>query len=145
MPCLGKGRASVMRDPFLIDECLSPDLVALAHARGFDATHVVFRGLAGSPDRALLPIIRHQDFVFVTNNARDFLKLYARENIHAGLVIIVPGGQGACVLPQSMRRGSPENSIRQLGPPWNCASNSSSGMPRARSSGANASASSSGL
>ena len=80
-----------MRDPFLIDECLSPDLVALAHARGFDATHVVFRGLAGTSDRDLLPIIRHQSFVFVTNNARDFLKLYARENIHAGLVIIVPG------------------------------------------------------
>jgi len=32
-----------MPDPFLIDECLSPDLVALAHERGFDATHVVFR------------------------------------------------------------------------------------------------------
>lgn len=81
-----------MRDPFLIDECLSPDLVALAHARGHDASHVVFRGLAGTPDRDLLPIIRHEGFVFVTNNARDFLKLYARENIHAGLIIIVPGG-----------------------------------------------------
>jgi predicted nuclease of predicted toxin-antitoxin system len=79
-------------DPFLIDECLSPDLVALAHSRGFEATHVVFRGLAGTADRNLLPIIRHEGFVFVTNNARDFLKLYSRENIHAGLVIIVPGG-----------------------------------------------------
>ncbi|OAN52787.1 DUF5615 family PIN-like protein [Magnetospirillum moscoviense] len=81
-----------MRDPFLIDECLSPDLVALAHARGHDASHVVFRGLTGSADRDLLPIIRHEGFVFVTNNAKDFLRLYARENIHAGLVIIVPGG-----------------------------------------------------
>ncbi|EME72031.1 hypothetical protein H261_00590 [Paramagnetospirillum caucaseum] len=81
-----------MRDPFLIDECLSPDLVALAHARGYDASHVVFRGLTGTADRDLLPIIRHEGFVFVTNNAKDFLKLYARENIHAGLVIIVPGG-----------------------------------------------------
>ncbi len=81
-----------MRDPLLIDECLSPDLVALAHSRGHDASHVVFRGLAGSPDRDLLPVIRHEGFVFVTNNAKDFLKLYARENIHAGLIIIVPGG-----------------------------------------------------
>ncbi|WP_096704754.1 DUF5615 family PIN-like protein [Magnetospirillum sp. 15-1] len=81
-----------MHDPFLIDECLSPDLVALAHARGHDATHVVFRGLAGTPDRDLLPIIRHEGFIFVTNNAKDFLKLYARENVHAGLVVIVPGG-----------------------------------------------------
>jgi len=81
-----------MRDPFLIDECLSPDLVALAHERGFAATHVLFRGLAGTEDRDLLPIIRHENFVFVTNNAKDFLKLYARENVHAGLVVIVPGG-----------------------------------------------------
>ncbi len=81
-----------MRDPFLIDECLSPDLVALAHARGHNATHVVFRGLAGTHDRDLLPVIRRGNFVFVTNNGRDFLKLYSLENIHAGLVIIVPGG-----------------------------------------------------
>jgi predicted nuclease of predicted toxin-antitoxin system len=86
-----------MRDAFLIDECLSPDLVALAHSRGFDATHVVFRGLAGTADRNLMPIIRHEDFVFVTNNARDFIRLYAWENIHPGLVIIVPGGISADV------------------------------------------------
>jgi hypothetical protein len=30
--------------------------------------------------------------VFVTNNRRDFLKLYAGEDLHPGLVIIVPGG-----------------------------------------------------
>ncbi len=81
-----------MRDPFLIDECLSPDLVALAHTRGHSATHVVFRGLAGSSDRNLLPTIRHEGFIFVTNNAKDFRELYSLENLHAGLVIIVPGG-----------------------------------------------------
>jgi predicted nuclease of predicted toxin-antitoxin system len=81
-----------MRDPFLIDECLTPDLVALAHERGHNATHVVFRGLAGKADHDLFPVIRHEGFVFVTNNAKDFLKLYSLENLHAGLVIIVPGG-----------------------------------------------------
>lgn len=81
-----------MRDPFLIDECLSPDLVALAHSRGHAATHVVFRGLAGTADHDLIPLIRHEGLIFVTNNARDFLKLYARENVHAGLIVIVPGG-----------------------------------------------------
>ena len=30
------------------------------------------------------------NFTFVTNNARDFRKLYAKEELHAGLVIIVP-------------------------------------------------------
>lgn len=84
-----------MRDPLLIDECLSPDLAALAHARGHEATHVVFRGLAGTPDHELIPLIRREGFVFVTNNAKDFLKLYALENIHAGLVVIVPGGIAA--------------------------------------------------
>ena len=29
------------------------------------------------------------NFTFVTNNARDFRKLYAKEELHAGLVIIV--------------------------------------------------------
>ena len=30
------------------------------------------------------------DFTFVTTNARDFRKLYAKEELHAGLVIIIP-------------------------------------------------------
>ncbi|TAZ03387.1 hypothetical protein ELH81_31165 (plasmid) [Rhizobium leguminosarum] len=37
-----------------------------------------------------MPRIVAEDFTFVTNNARDFRKLYAREDLHAGLVIIVP-------------------------------------------------------
>lgn len=81
-----------MRDPFLIDECLSPDLVAKAHERGHYATHVVHRGLEGTKDQKLMPVIRDEGFIFVTNNARDFLKLYEQEQIHAGLIIIVPGG-----------------------------------------------------
>jgi predicted nuclease of predicted toxin-antitoxin system len=81
-----------MSDPFLIDECLSPDLVAKAHERGLQATHVVHRGLQGTKDHDLLPTIFNGGFIFVTNNGRDFLKLYAKEDIHHGLVIIVPGG-----------------------------------------------------
>jgi predicted nuclease of predicted toxin-antitoxin system len=92
MPLLGEVWQSLVRDPFLIDECLSPDLVGLAHARGHHATHVVFRGLAGVRDDELMPVIRKEGFIFVTNNAKDFRKLYSLENIHAGLVIIVPGG-----------------------------------------------------
>jgi len=37
-----------------------------------------------------MPRIVAEDYTFVTNNARDFRKLYANEEIHAGLVIIVP-------------------------------------------------------
>ena len=34
--------------------------------------------------------IRDDDFASITNNAIDFRKLFARTDIHAGLVIIVP-------------------------------------------------------
>ncbi len=39
-----------------------------------------------------MPMIRAEGFVLVTSNARDFLTLYEEEQIHPGLVIIVPGG-----------------------------------------------------
>lgn len=75
---------------FLIDECLHTSLVSVAQDRGHDATHVNWLGLGGTADRNLVPRIIAEDFTFVTNNARDFRKLYAREELHAGLVIIVP-------------------------------------------------------
>ena len=81
-----------MRDPFLIDECLTPDLVAEAHCRGHYATHVVHRGLAGTEDRDLMPVILNEGFIFVTNNRKDFIPLYEQEEIHPGLVVILPGG-----------------------------------------------------
>jgi hypothetical protein len=66
--------------------------VALCHARGYYATHVVFRNRQGTDDPDLLPLIRQEGFVLVTNNASDFLAHYGKEGIHPGLVIIVPGG-----------------------------------------------------
>lgn len=81
-----------MIEIFLIDECLSPKLVAEASSRGHQATHVVYRGLQGAQDHELIPVIIKGSFIFVTNNGRDFLKLYANQEIHPGLIIIVPGG-----------------------------------------------------
>lgn len=80
-----------MHDPFLIDECLSPKLMATANTRGHHATHIIYRGLEGTPDRDLLPIILSEGWVFVTSNARDFLKLFKEQDLHPGLIIIVPG------------------------------------------------------
>lgn len=77
---------------FLVDECLSLELVAQAQARGFHATHVVFRGLQGRSDRELVAAAVAENFTLVTNNRRDFLRLYADVDLHAGLVVIVPGG-----------------------------------------------------
>ncbi|KQT43211.1 toxin-antitoxin system, toxin component, PIN family protein [Aureimonas sp. Leaf454] len=80
-----------MNDPILIDECLSPDLAALAQSRGYNSIHVLHRGRRGAKDPDLMPLIRAESFVFVTANGKDFLKLYARETLHPGLIIIVHG------------------------------------------------------
>lgn len=75
---------------FLIDECLHTSLVEIAHERGFEAHHVVYYGLQGAKDHELMRHVREEDFVFVTNNELHFRKLFGREPLHAGLVIIVP-------------------------------------------------------
>ncbi|TGU23603.1 DUF5615 family PIN-like protein, partial [Mesorhizobium sp. M4B.F.Ca.ET.150.01.1.1] len=75
---------------FLIDECLHTSLVAVAQERGHEANHVNWLGLSGETDWDLMPLIIDEDFTFVTNNAKDFRKLYAKEPVHAGLIIVVP-------------------------------------------------------
>lgn len=75
---------------FLIDECLHTSLVEVAVERGHEATHVNYRGLSGVQDWNLMAPIREGEFTFVTNNAKDFRRLYARERLHAGLVILIP-------------------------------------------------------
>jgi predicted nuclease of predicted toxin-antitoxin system len=75
---------------FLIDECLTPDLLAEAYARGFEAHHVNTLGLRTASDRALMVQIIGGDFTFVTNNRRDFLRLYHVIDLHAGLLVILP-------------------------------------------------------
>lgn len=75
---------------FLIDECLHTSLVSTATDQGHEAYHVNWLGLSGETDWDLMPRVVADGLTFVTNNARDFRKLFARESIHAGLVIIVP-------------------------------------------------------
>jgi len=74
---------------FLVDECLSPELATLARAQGFGgSTHVTWLGLGGRPDWDIARRAVDDGFVFVTNNNRDFLALYRREELHAGLVCL---------------------------------------------------------
>jgi predicted nuclease of predicted toxin-antitoxin system len=80
---------------FLIDECLHTSLVEVAVERGHEATHVNYRGLSGVQDWNLMAPIQEGDFTFVTNNAKDFRRLYAKEEIHAGLVILIPNAPPA--------------------------------------------------
>jgi predicted nuclease of predicted toxin-antitoxin system len=80
---------------FLVDECLSPNLVAVARRRGHEAAHVAHVGRAGWKDWNVVRYASEGDFVLVTNNADDFRRLYAAQALHAGLVIILPNvGRG---------------------------------------------------
>jgi hypothetical protein len=83
---------------FLVDECLSPELTRLAHARGYgESTHVVWLGRAGLKDWELKPLILKDDWTFVTKNSVDFRGpaekpgskgQYADVAIHAGLICL---------------------------------------------------------
>jgi predicted nuclease of predicted toxin-antitoxin system len=75
---------------FLIDECLSIDLVSIASKAGHEAQHVARFGKAGWKDWNVVRHAAEGDFVLVTNNASDFRRLYARQPLHASLVVIVP-------------------------------------------------------
>ena len=75
---------------FLIDECLSVDLVAVARVAGHDAQHVAHIGKAGWKDWNVARYAADGDFVLVTNNAGDFRRLYETQPLHAGLVILIP-------------------------------------------------------
>ena len=73
---------------FLIDECLSPDLVQIAIDREFDAAPVVHRRLQGKPDRTIVEYAVSNRHVLVTNDAKDFIPLVGEEAIHCGLVCL---------------------------------------------------------
>jgi hypothetical protein len=47
-------------------------------------------GMGGMKDWQLVDLIRRDEYTFVTNNKTDFVALYKRQEVHAGLVIIVP-------------------------------------------------------
>ena len=75
---------------FLIDECLHESLVGVAHRAGFEATHINHLGLSGKPDWELSDRIATGEFTFVTNNRVDFIRLFGKMEMHAGLIVIVP-------------------------------------------------------
>ena len=72
----------------LIDECLSPDLAALAWSAGLDCAHVTRIGLGSAQDWHLGQQAIRDDWVLVTNNSADFITLVGREELHPGLVCL---------------------------------------------------------
>ena len=101
---------------FLIDECLSIDLVSIANQAGHDAQHIARVGKAGWKDWNVVRHAREGDFVLVTNNASDFRRLYATEPLHAGLVILIPNVNRG--LQQTLFRGVLDE-LARLGEPIN--------------------------
>jgi predicted nuclease of predicted toxin-antitoxin system len=72
-----------------IDECLSPQLAHHLSAGGeHDAIHPRDMGRLGEPDHVVLARCLAEDRVIVTENAIDFRKLVAREEIHPGLILL---------------------------------------------------------
>jgi predicted nuclease of predicted toxin-antitoxin system len=78
------------RVKLLIDECLHTSLVKVATDRFYGAYHVAHVGMSGLKDRQLMLKVQEKEFTLVTNNAVDIGRLFGREQIHPGLIIVVP-------------------------------------------------------
>jgi hypothetical protein len=105
---------------FLIDECLSLDLVEVARGRGFvESSHVVWMGKAGGKDWELKPFILEGDWTLVTRNSVDFRGSadnlgasgqFADVPLHAGLICI----NG----PDGMRKNRASEALTLLSTRW---------------------------
>jgi hypothetical protein len=67
---------------FLVDENLSILLPEVAHARGYEATHINHYGLRKSKDWDILKVVAEEDWILTTNNAFEFRGRYQRLEIH---------------------------------------------------------------
>jgi predicted nuclease of predicted toxin-antitoxin system len=77
----------------LIDECLTTRLVGIANERGYQAHHVAHLQMARRQDWDIARHAWEHDFVLVTNNADDFRAIYARCQLHSGLIIVIPNAR----------------------------------------------------
>lgn len=75
----------------LLDEHISPTLVARLAALGVYAAAVPHVGLSGESDASIWRYALENDFVVVTTNARDFIELLDVE-IHPGLIVLRESG-----------------------------------------------------
>lgn len=77
-----------------IDECLSPQLARSLNETGeHEAVHPRDRGRLGEPDHLVLARCVAEDRVIVTENAVDFRKLVAGEELHPGLIVLPSVGR----------------------------------------------------
>ena len=71
-----------------LDECISPRIADPLNAEGHVVTPLRDVGGLGEPDYKVLRRCIDQDYVLVTQDARDFRQLVGREKIHPGLIIL---------------------------------------------------------
>jgi len=72
-----------------VDECLSPALARHLNETGVhDAVHPRDYGRLGERDDEVLARCLAEDRAIVTENAIDFRKLVAREEVHPGLIVL---------------------------------------------------------
>jgi predicted nuclease of predicted toxin-antitoxin system len=80
----------------LIDECLWPKLVTLAHEAGYEAVAVRDREWCGLKDHQLMVHVLEEDFTLVTHNSKDFRGpagkgeggLHREQPLHCGLICL---------------------------------------------------------
>jgi predicted nuclease of predicted toxin-antitoxin system len=76
---------------FLLDEHLSPTLVARLAALGCLGVAVPHVGLSGASDLTVWRYAFQNELIVVTTNAKDFLALLG-EDIHPGLIVLRESG-----------------------------------------------------
>jgi predicted nuclease of predicted toxin-antitoxin system len=74
------------------DEDVTPTLQDVANARGYDGTSNRQRGKLNVLDHDLYPVVVKEEWVFITNNEKDFQKLAKAQGLHPGLIILPSGG-----------------------------------------------------
>jgi len=79
----------------LLDENVSPANVRPLTETGHDVYHVRDRGLTGQPDHVIWRRAIDESRVLVTINARDFVRLAEREELHGGLITFPSGSTPA--------------------------------------------------
>jgi hypothetical protein len=77
----------------LLDENVSPSNVRPLAEAGHDVFHVRDRGLMGQPDHVIWRRAVDENRILVTINARDFVRLARREELHGGLVTFPSGAR----------------------------------------------------
>jgi predicted nuclease of predicted toxin-antitoxin system len=75
----------------LLDEHVSPSLVGKLGDMGVFAVAAAHVGLSGKTDAKIWSYVLKNDFVVVTSNARDFIRLL-NVDVHPGLIVFREGG-----------------------------------------------------